>query len=489
MSKTYAMNRNFTLLALLFALILGPAFSQNDRGFFYATMELGSAKSLLAEYPDEITIVKSSGGQAVVYMSDFASHILHDNILTHGPGYVFMPTREKALNTLSATNSLSPKSSFAYSLTEEALVEQALPMVSAANIEARILNLQAYGTRYHNRASAEAAVLDLKADLDVLIADAGRDDISTRIVNHSATPMPSLVVTIPGGDLADEYVILGGHIDSTAPDRDNAPGADDNASGIATIMEVFRVLLDMDYQPNRTVEFMAFAAEEIGLVGSFEIAQDYASSGVDVYSYMQLDMTNYNGSANDVYLMTDPYISSGLNDFIFALMDTYNASGDHAFTYGTSICNYGCSDHFSWAQSGYEVTFPFEASFSGRNPNIHTPGDVYSVSGTAEHAVKFAKLGLEYILEGAKSAVLSTNSFGQQQLSISVDNGQLAYNLGQNSEYNSIEIFNVIGQQLQVQKLNATRGSFNLKSAKSGVYVAIFAADSGKRVAKKFVVN
>lgn len=475
------------ILLLIFNLNLLSA--QQERGFFYATMDSFSATELLAEYPNEITLIKTKGAQAVVYMSDFAAHKLHDNILTHGPGYVFMPTKTMALAQLNQNNQVKAKSSFAYSLTEAALVDQALPMVNAANIQSTILNLQSYGTRYHTKATATQAVTDLKEQLEAMIAAAAREDISVRIVDHNGTNMPSLVVTIPGGAMADEYVILGGHIDSTAPDKNNAPGADDNASGIATITEVFRVLLDMDFRPKRTVEFMAFAAEEIGLVGSFEIAQEYKNSAVNVYSYMQLDMTNYNGSANDVYLMTDSYISSSLNDFVIDLLETYNASGEHALTYGTSICNYGCSDHFSWAQQGYEVVFPFEASFSGRNPNIHSPGDTFSVSGTAQHAAKFAKIGLEYILEAAKSELLSTDSFNGQELQIRVVGNKLVYNLNQSAAINAVSIYNVIGQQLLVERLSNEQGTVALQGLKSGVYVAVFSAANGGRIAKKFVVN
>ncbi|MDC7997590.1 M20/M25/M40 family metallo-hydrolase [Gilvibacter sediminis] len=482
------MIKRITLLALLLALPATALFGQEESNFFYATMDLGSAQELYQEYPDDITIVRAVSGQAAVYMSPFAAHKLHDNILTHGPGYVYMPSRTAALGQLKPLQAAA-KSSFTYTLTESSLVEQALPLASAANIEARILNLQSYGTRYHNRGSATDAVYDLKTELEAEITAAGRDDISVRIVNHTGTPMPSLVVTIPGGSLADEYVILGGHIDSTAPDRDNAPGADDNASGIATIMEVFRVLLEMDYRPKRTVEFMAFAAEEIGLVGSFEIAQDYNNSGTNVYAYMQMDMTNYNGSANDIYLMTDPYISSELNTFVFDLMDTYNASGEHAFTYGTSICNYGCSDHFSWAQNGFDVAFPFEASFSGRNPNIHTPGDTYSVSGTANHALKFAKLGLEYILESAKNDLLSTTDFGRQAVQIGVSDGLLNYQLGTQTEFQKLSVFNVIGQQITTATIDNPQGTLSLGSLKSGVYIAVFESSRGGSVAKKFVIN
>ncbi len=487
--KSYEMKLKITLSALLVALSLNFAGAQEDHVFFYATMQLDHAKSLVQDFPDEIQIIKAKAGEAAVYISGFAAHKLHDNILTHGPGYVYMSSKEKALAQLSLNTKYQPKSSFVYTLSEASNINLALPMVNPANIEAKILTLEGYGTRYHTKPQAQTAVLDLKADLEAMILAASREDITVRIVNHIGTGMPSLAVTIPGGSLASEYVILGGHIDSTAPDKNNAPGADDNASGIATITEVFRVLLAIDYRPQRTVEFMAFAAEEIGLVGSFEIAEDYNNNNVDVYSYVQFDMTNHNGSANDIYLMTDPYISSTLNGFLIDLMDTYNATGDHALTYSTSICNYGCSDHFAWSQQGYEVAFPFEASFGNRNPNIHTAGDEFSFTGTAIHAAKFAKLGLEYILEAAKSEGLSTSEFTKNSVTIRVVNNQLVYSLNSGANYNSLDVYNVIGQQISKNSITTTAGQIGLSSLKSGIYIAVFSGANGSRVAKKFVIN
>src|SRR5690606_7435874 len=87
------------------------------------------------------------------------------------------------------------------------------------------------------------------------------------------TPQPSVILTIPGSTLPDEIVILGGHQDSTRSGCSSnancvAPGADDDASGIAVLTEVIRVALANDFAPQRTVQFMAYAAEEVGLVGS-----------------------------------------------------------------------------------------------------------------------------------------------------------------------------------------------------------------------------
>ena len=50
-------------------------------------------------------------------------------------------------------------------------------------------------------------------------------------------------------------------------------GADDDGSGCANFMEVLRVLMNSGYQPRRTLEFIGWAAEEVGLRGANEIAQ------------------------------------------------------------------------------------------------------------------------------------------------------------------------------------------------------------------------
>ena len=68
--------------------------------------------------------------------------------------------------------------------------------------------------------------------------------------------------------------MLGAHQDSVNGARatGRAPGADDDASGVASLSEVIRVALANDYRPLRTVKFMAYAAEEVGLRGSADIA-------------------------------------------------------------------------------------------------------------------------------------------------------------------------------------------------------------------------
>ncbi|WP_339701630.1 M20/M25/M40 family metallo-hydrolase [uncultured Marixanthomonas sp.] len=477
---------------LLFALLLisGNFFAQEES--FYATMDATDAKQLQKELPQEIKILATKQNQAAVFISEKAAHALHRNVLTHGPGYVFKASEEKALQAIEPKEPKTERRVLDFTINQDAVVAEALDLVEAQNIEDQILELQAYGTRYHTKPEAEQSVLDLKDKWEAMAQAANRNDVTVRIVNHTNTNMPSAVMTIEGAETPDEFVIIGGHIDSTAPGGGNnvAPGADDDASGISTITEVARVLFETGFVPNRTVEFMAFAAEEIGLVGSAEIAEDYSNNNVDVVAYVQFDMTNYPGSANDVYITTDSYNSNDLNAYLIELMEYYNTSGEHQITYDTTACNYGCSDHFSWADNGYEAAFPFEANFSQSNPNIHTTGDTYNVTGDAFKAAKFAKLGLEFVIETAKTNNLSVSEISNLNLDFIVANKVLTYSLKNSDDsLGKIVVVDVAGKQVLTAANLGKQGTVSFESLSQGFYVAVFTTEANKKLTKKFIVN
>ena len=230
---------------------------------------------------------------------------------------------------------------------------------------------------------------------------AGRPEVTTVLYSHGAiTPQPSVVLTIPGTTRAGEVVILGGHQDSirsgcsTNPDC-IAPGADDDGSGIAVLSEVIRVALAAGFRPERTVQFMAYAAEEVGLEGSTDLAADYQAAGTNVVAVLQQDMTGYAGSAEDVTIITD-HTDAGLNAFVRELVDTYQPG----LSWVNDACGYGCSDHAAWDDLGYRASFAFEARFGEHNPTIHSSSDTLATLGnSAAHAAKFARLAAAFLVE------------------------------------------------------------------------------------------
>ncbi|MEK7721682.1 MAG: M20/M25/M40 family metallo-hydrolase, partial [Elusimicrobiota bacterium] len=176
-----------------------------------------------------------------------------------------------------------------------------------------------------------------------------------------------------------------------------APGADDNASGIAALTEAIRVIVASGYKPKKTLKFMGYSAEEVGLRGSQDIARAFKLEGAEIEGVIQLDMTNFNGSAEDIFLITD-YTNAPQNAFLGSLIRSYTD-----YRLGETKCGYACSDHASWTKNGFAASFPFEASFKESNPYIHSARDTLSQSGGhSRHALKFAKLVIAYLVEMAK---------------------------------------------------------------------------------------
>ncbi len=222
---------------------------------------------------------------------------------------------------------------------------------------------------------------------------------SARQITHAEYPQKSVEVTLLGAKYPEEIVVVGWHLDSTVGSWTSegtiSPGADDDASGIATVTESLRLMIASGIQPDKTIKFYGYAAEEVGLRGSQDVANALRDEQANVISVLQLDMTNYNGSAHDVTFIRD-YTDSNLTAYLSELIDT--ASDISYGFWPLWLC--ACSDHFSWHNVGYPAAMPFESMFNDYNPSIHTRHDTLENSDpTATHASKFAKLAIAYLVE------------------------------------------------------------------------------------------
>ncbi|WP_372654014.1 M20/M25/M40 family metallo-hydrolase [Halobacteriovorax sp.] len=325
------------------------------------------------------------------------SHEMHENFNRCG-GFMVHDSLEDALETLNSSEkrNFAKSAPFAeYSLTEEDVVTDMIAQVSEKNITNVIKKLSSYKNRYYKSQSGVDAVHWIKDHWASLVAH--RSDAKVELYEHSKWDQPSVILTIEG--TTDETIIIGGHADSVAGywGRANAhaPGADDNASGIATITETIRILANSGYKPTKTIKFMGYAAEEVGLLGSKAIAKDMKLKNANIVGVLQLDMTNFKGSDLDIVMMTD-YTNQQQNEFIGTLLDKYLPE----VSWGYDKCGYGCSDHASWHGQGYPASMPFESKKRDMNHNIHTSRDTIEQSrGGSLHAVKFAKLALSYAVE------------------------------------------------------------------------------------------
>lgn len=290
-----------------------------------------------------------------------------------------------------------------YTIDQQAVVRPLLGSVSESQLRSSITTLSSYQNRYYNSSHGKSSSEWLHEHWRQLAAS--RSDITVVLKSCSNCGIQqNVVLTIPGTDLAAEHVVLGAHADSiiggmTVDAR--APGADDDASGVAVLTEILRVALASNFRPRRTVQFMAYAAEEVGLRGSQALANEYQSSGKNVHGVIQFDMTNYAGTGADVWVMTDNGNATTIQ-FLRDLFDEYLAPT--GLTRADTRCGYGCSDHASWTRAGFPAAMYAETSFNQTNPNLHTVNDTLAAAGgTANHSVAFAKLGIAFAYEAGKT--------------------------------------------------------------------------------------
>lgn len=313
-------------------------------------------------------------------------------------GFVRHDSMAEALAVLHRLQgSARPERAPAYAIDDVAEVQASLPLAQDSRILATIQRLSDFQNRLYNSSHGVAASDWLAGEWRGIVA--GRSWMRVSQVRHSGWPQKSVKLVIQGsGPHAAETVVLGGHLDSIAGGAGpevRAPGADDDASGVAALTEVIRVLAERNVRPQRTIEFIAYAAEEVGLRGSQQIAKQYQRTAKPVVGVLQLDMTAFQGDATDLWIFTD-YTNAAQNQFLADLAAAYLPT----LTVGYDRCGYACSDHASWTGRGFAASFPFEASDAHYNFALHTANDTTATFGNqALHALKFARLALAYALE------------------------------------------------------------------------------------------
>ncbi|NTX03791.1 M20/M25/M40 family metallo-hydrolase [Myxococcus sp. CA040A] len=322
------------------------------------------------------------------------AEVMHDRF-NRCAGFVTFESRDEAEQSLVPASDASTRDLITYTIDNATTANCLIGQMTEANVRSTINSMAAYTTRYYTSSTGVSAANWLRSRWATLAA--GRTDITSELFTHTAWAQPSVILTIRGTTLPNEVVVVGGHLDSISSGS-TAPGADDNASGIASFTEVIRAAVACNYRPQRTVKFMGYAAEEVGLRGSKEIAAYHKNNGINVVGVLQLDMTNYRGTSADVGIVTD-YTNSAQNTFLRNVINTYGAGITHVNT----TCGYACSDHASWTNAGFAASIPHEAVVSQGNPYIHTTGDTIAKSGsTANHALKFSKIAAAFVAELAK---------------------------------------------------------------------------------------
>jgi hypothetical protein len=182
-------------------------------------------------------------------------------------------------------------------------------------------------------------------------------DVELHAFQYQSNTYYNVVATKMGTVHPDQEYIVGAHFDSV-----NNPGADDNGSGSALVLEAARVL--SQYDSAYTIRFIAFDREEQGLVGASAYVADHP--GADILGMISTDMVAYNTGANSVTI-SGGFDSTPLENAVAAAVSEY---GDGLIPVPAGAA--GNTDHAPFENAGYEAV-GFTEDWG--NPYYHTQQD------------------------------------------------------------------------------------------------------------------
>ena len=264
-----------------------------------------------------------------------------------------------------------------------------MAMVDTGEFMSYIRHLEAYGTRYCESPEAVEAQNWIKAkfeeypELDVELQD---------FPYLYGSSSDNVIATLPGKVYPDQYIVVGSHYDSFAWSG-IAPGADDNASGTAAVLELARIL--SQYEFDRSIVFCTFSAEEEGLIGSEYYASQAQAQGMDILGYFNFDMIGYRHNSDPIHTdMIAPSSAQELVDFYKGVVSIYLPD----FGVFDAVLSGGDSDHTSFNNNGYMGIFPFE-DVPNYSPYIHSDQDLVGPSvNSSEMAETFIQANLASVV-------------------------------------------------------------------------------------------
>ncbi len=342
---------------------------------------------------------------------------------------------------------------------------------------------------------------------------------------YDTIPLVNVVATLQGSTGASQYYMVGGHFDATAnldPSYNwpiawktaDAPGADDNATGIAAMLEIARILANPEnsFKSGTTIKFVAFGAEERHPAynndnhwGSRFFAHRAFVRGDDILGAYILDMIGFNSTGNYHFDIVSNSESSYLGQFMLDVKQTYQidiSSNSYPFPEATY------SDHEQFWQYNYPAILlienapPWEDNLPWytENPYYHRRSDTPDKVNLTQ-VEKITKLSLGTI------ASLSTSATKIKEEKISIPE---SFSLLQNypNPFNStttiryrlqtkgkieLAIFNLRGQKI-TQLVNSEQqpGKFSVtwnagKDLSSGLYIVVLKS-AGKQVIRKIAL-
>jgi len=288
-------------------------------------------------------------------------------------GMVYIPQRQASL----------PQRAFDFpKITEiDPLALFLMGKINADSIIATVQHLEDYGTRAYNEPQAYEAETWLQTKFETMGLDVEIQDVVVTDPYYFYpynTSSGNVIAVQTGTKYPDQYIVCGCHYDSWSwypITQYVAPGADDNATGAATVVEMARIL--SQYESEYSIVYCCFAAEEFGLYGSEAYATRCSQQEMDIIGYFNIDMSGYLKPGTDIHIsLIYPSTAAPLANYLLNVAEYYYP--DIPITSYPNLAG-GDSDHTSFNENGYMGIWTFE-DWNNDSPYIHSADDVVGLS-------------------------------------------------------------------------------------------------------------
>jgi hypothetical protein len=277
--------------------------------------------------------------------------------------------------------------------------------VSQTNLQNWITELSAFHTRH----TKSPYIAQVGTWLVNQFKSFGYTDVTKHPYTKDGYQLDNVVCTKPGiGNIGKVFIVCG-HFDCIMENSANAtaraPGADDNATGIAAILEMARILAKV--QLDDTIQFVAFSGEEQGFWGSTAYTKYVQANNINVHRLINLDMIGYPPADFAIIVERDVGNQVASNDQ--ASQNFGNVMAQMAADYTSMPVLLGPifqSDYMPFEAGGYVVIGAYEG---GENPNYHHSTDT-SASVDLAYVADVTRMTLATILHETASVINENSS-------------------------------------------------------------------------------
>ena len=254
--------------------------------------------------------------------------------------------------------------------------------ISIENLKEHVRNIHFDRNPYDRHPELEQVAQYIQGELSKIGLEVKED-----LFQWEGKTYKNILAVKEGKASPDRVVILGAHYD-TVP---GSPGADDNASAIAVLLEVARNIEKISL--GSTLKLIAFGLEEYGYVGSLHYAERARKRGEQIYGMISLEMVGFTGPRQDYPPYMDPKYYPAVGDFIGivgnenskALLEVVRRTFKTQMPQlpsefllvpgnGVGMEEVRLSDHSPFWDHGFPALLVTDTAFL-RNPNYHLPSD------------------------------------------------------------------------------------------------------------------